>query len=790
MQAKQDDDITILLKEVVDHFNNEDRATREAQVRFYRRLKLYWNNLSQIYWDDTAKDYKLFGRDDTMVADLDQQYYDKPVNVFRSFLETIIAALSVQVPAVACVPDDADSPLDVSTAKAGDKIAEQIAKHNNSIFLWLNGLYKSMTEGMIGSYTYPKKDEKYGTFEEPQYEDEEIEGYQCPECGSQVPDAMFEAVKTTNKIKDEFGPDDDDVDLHDVVENEGELVCPECAEALDPELAKTKLLIPRFVGNKTIPKTRVCIEVYGGLNIKIANYALTQAETPYLRFAKETNYTNALAKYPWMRKDMPEGGWSDAGITDVYEAFARLNPEYRGEVPLDLVTESLTWLRPSSFDVLTKSEAKKLRRRFPDGAKVAMVNDTVAEYENENLDDCWTLTRNPLSDYLTHDPLGSLLTNIQDITNDLISLILQTIEHGVSQTWVDPGVVNLNGQRQIEAAPGTLTAVKTLAGGKSVKDAFFESKTASLSPEVIPFYNIIQQLGQFVSGALPSLFGGAQDNGSNTASQYAMSRQMAMQRLNTPWKMMILWWKDTFSKAIPVYMNLLEGDERFVEKDDKGRFLNVYIRKAEIEGKIGRVELEAAETIPITEEQTKQMIMEIMNLNNNALAAAMMSPENLPMLRKLVKIPEFKIPGEQDRIKQQEEILILVNTKPEILPADQSTELTPEDMMAGKLPPQDIELPSVMVDPIIDNHEIEANACREWLVGPVGRLAKSENPDGYKNVMLHMKAHLDQIQQNMTTMASSAAPNPQATPPEEVPAEKQAEPEKIEGAASARTPIE
>src|SRR6202158_3542340 len=104
-------EISSLLKTVADLCDKEDRMTRERQIRHYRRLKLYWSNFSLIYWSEVAHDYKIYNRD-TNSTDTDQDYYDKPVNVFKAFLETIIAALSIQIPAVSCVPDDAENPLD------------------------------------------------------------------------------------------------------------------------------------------------------------------------------------------------------------------------------------------------------------------------------------------------------------------------------------------------------------------------------------------------------------------------------------------------------------------------------------------------------------------------------------------------------------------------------------------------------------------------------------------------------------------------------------------------------
>jgi len=68
---------------------------------------------------------------------------------------------------------------------------------------------------------------------------------------------------------------------------------------------------------------------------------------------------------------------------------------------------------------------------------------------------------------------------------------------------------------------------------------------------------------------------------------------------------------------------------------------------------------------------------------------------------------------------------------------------------------QPAERSSVEVDPDVDNHGAEASICRSWLIGEAGRLAKIENPEGYKNVLLHMKEHLQVIQQQMMAQVQS-----------------------------------
>lgn len=775
-----ENEISDLLQKVVEHFDKEDSSTRERQIRHYRRLKLYWNNFSQIYWSEVAKDYRIAGQSDTD----DQEYYDKPVNVFQAFLQTIIAALSIQVPPISCFPDDADNPLDLATAKAGNKIAEVIYKHNNAIFLWLHGLYVHCTEGMVACYTYAKEDKSYGTYDKEKYEDEEIDAYVCPYCNERVPDLFF-----SNSLLDEFDPGDDEVDVHEQINDDGP-ICVECGQMLDPSLQKSKLIVPRLVGVTKHPKSRVCLEIYGGSYIKIANYAKKQEDTPYLIFSHETHYSNAMERYPRVRDHVPQGGWASWGTDDGYEQQGRLNTQYRGDTPEENVTIKCAWLRPAAFYVLEESQYKKLKKKFPYGAKVELVNNVCCGYEPEALDDHWTLTRNPTSDYLNHDPLGDLLTNLQDITNDLISLTLQTIEHGISQTWADPAVVDFQSQRQIEATPGTISPVKPQGANKSIAEAFHSSTPAHLTPELFNFYRIIQELGQFVSGALPSLFGGQQQAGSSrTASEYAMSKGMAMQRLQTPWKMFTLWWKDIFGKAIPLYMKTIHEDERLVEKTKSGNFINVFIRKADLDGNIGSIELEASEKLPITDEQQADMILQLMQLNNAEIQQALMDPENLPMLKKVIKIPDFVLPGEAQRQKEYEEINLLLNTEPVDMPPDEM------DIMEAEIngqPPAPNRQPSVMIDMDVDDHVVAAAVDRSWLIGDAGRLAKIENPTGYENVLLHFKQHTDAATMMMAQQQMLAQDTGQTEETEtsgNAPGKKPKQSEQIKGDKDARTPI-
>lgn len=751
MKNEVSPEIQALLKKVVDHFDKEDVAVRERQIRTWRRLKLMWEGFYQTWYSEVAHDWRIWDDAEASGDDGQQGYYDKPVNVFRAYLESIIAALSVTVPPVKCYPDDADNTLDLSTARTGDKIAQLVYRHNNVSLLWLHALFIYCTEGMVACYSYPKEDEKFGTYEKKQYEEdtEEHQYAKCPECGFELTDTILQqqdpalAAQMQQRAeleKDEFMPyEEEDTAGY---ENFGSEMCPACGAIMTPEISQESVIVTRLVGVTQEPKTRMCMEAYGGLYVKIPTYARKQEECPYLFYMYETHFANAIERYAHLhgKKGLQAKKITTSlGPRDPYEEWGRLNPQYQGEYPTNVVTVRNCWLRPSSFNVLEdEEEVKKLKKKYPKGCKVVFVGDEFGEACAESLDDCWTLTYNPLADYLHHDPLGLLLVSIQEITNDLISLTLQTVEHGIGQTFADPGVLDFNAYRQTESIPGGIYEAKPKSGS-ALNQAFHEVKTATLSPEVMPFAQNIQSLAQLVSGALPSLFGGMTEAGSGTASEYSMSRAQALQRLQNVWKMLTSWWKEIFGKVIPMYIQETQdqGDDRDVQRDTNGNFINVFLRRAEMEGKIGKVELEANENLPLTWSQQKDIIMQLLQAANPQILEIIGSPENLPVIREAIGLTDFHVPGEDSREKQLDEIKLLLNAEPI---------QTGDPMMP--------EVPTIEVDPVYDVHPIEFSTIQNWANSEAGRQAKTENEPGYKNVLLHGMMH----RMNMMQQQAMAPP--------------------------------
>lgn len=743
------------IKDIIDDFENEDQVVRERQIRNMKHKELLWNGFSNFYWDYVAHDWRIYGYgDESSGGDNQGAYYDKNINVFRAYGETVIAALSATVPPIKCLPDDADNVNDVLTAKGGSKIADLVYNHIDAPLLWVRTLFTYYIQGLVAAYNYTDEDKKYGTADIREEHDELVDGTQsiCPNCGNVL---MEQETQLGQEIaedeRSEYDPGDDDIKLHDLL-NKDKIPCPQCQIEIDPELKANKVVVTRITGVTRQPKSRQKIEINGGLYVKVPNWARCQEECPYISYNYETHYSTLYEEYPELRDMFHELGNSKITSSDgnqLYERWGRLNPQYRGEYPLNTPTCRNWWLRPSALNCISDDKMmKKLKKKFPDGCHIIFVNEQFVTACNQNMDDHWTLMINPLSNSLTYDPLGQLEVAVQEITTNLISLRLQTTEHSIPQTFFNPKFLNAEQYSKTEVSPGSMYPTKTIGENRNISDGFHTLMTATVSPELAQFESQVNEMGQFVLGATPQIWGGSSGAGSRTASQYAMQRNGAQIRLSAlTGRTVNTFWKQIFSKVIPAYMKNMLEDERIVSPKGKDSFEQVIIKKSQLDGKIGDYRLEAPEGLPQSLDQIRETLKEMLQTNNPEILAAIGAPENLPFMAQVFGLTNFVIPGEADREKQYEEIGLLLNSAP--IPS-----MGPMN--------QPIEVPSVMPELTVDNHMIEAEICRNWLVGEKGRQCKTDNPEGYKNILLHLQQHM----QMMQSLQQPQVPQQQGNNPE------------------------
>jgi hypothetical protein len=424
---------------------------------------------------------------------------------------------------------------------------------------------------------------------------------------------------------------------------------------------------------------------------------------------------------------------NDEGDSYEYERMARTPSSYtafsRSDDNRDLATHKQVWLRPWAFEGLPaerEREKKKLYKKFPSGVYVALVGNTYAESRDEDMDRHWTLAKCSLSSYIHPDALGQPLISIQELRNVLVNITQETIEQGIGSSFADSSVLNFDVYSKHEARPGMMYPVRPRPD-KPLSESFFEFGRATLSKEVGPFYNQLDQDAQFSVGSFPSIYGGPAEGKSRTLGEYQQSRQQALQRLQITWQLFCIWWSKLMEKCVHMYVENMIEDERFTTPDptNKDNYVNVWIRKAEMTGHVGEVEPEGSDQFPMSVPQKQAIFFKLLELQNEFINTALFDPANRRYIADLSGFTELVIPGEDQRIKQCVEI----------------------DQLLQGIP--------VQVEPLVDDHAVHINSLKEYLVGPQGQDLKTKNPGGYQMLIQHLQSH-QQIMQQMQQAAQQA----------------------------------
>ena len=785
-----DSDEAKWLSEIIDHLEKHDKYARDAQIKKWRKQMLYWDNVQYIWWSDMAFDWRTPDqvREEDPANSLDPALYAKIINIYRAYGEVIIAAMSTALPTVPFVPDNAENPDDISTAKAYTKIGMLIQKHNFAELLFMKSLYILYNQGVVFGYNENRASGKFGTYEKPIVSEVNVvtREYYCANCGYSLGSDEISANPTAPPMaptgglppfgEEEPNPSNNPAPpspyppaappeapqptmapaAHNAI---GVQQCPQCGYENMPEADDYEEVVDRITGYDKVPKSRECLEVYGPLNVKISPWATKTADLPYLMLETEEHYAKLQDIYPEIAERI-----QPLMDLDSFDRSMRTNQMYKGDVATDLCTTRRVWLAPWAFNVLgvgaRDDEIKTLKEMYPNGAYVVVINkDLVVEGIPDVLSDHWTMTEHPLAESIHAESVGAAVIPIQDMTNEGWNLTLEGIEFGIPELYADPDVLDFDAYSRSEARPGQVSPAKAPAG-RSLGEGFFEAKTSSISQEIDKFLNRLERVGQFVSGALPTVFGGSISGGSGTAKEYEMSRAQALQRLQITWKIVKIWWAQMLSKAVRSFaINMLE-DEKYVEKRGS-TYINVWIRKIHLTGKVGEVEPDVNESFPISWAQKRDMILQLFQSGNEDVMTVLRHPENAGLVAMIIGVPELFVPGDDDRNKQLIEIGELIQAEP----------IMPPPPMPGEQPDPMMQQPqsTVPIDPTLDNNEIEMMTCQAWLKSEIGLQYKKENPGAYLNVLLHMQAHQQIVQQQQMQeqmmMAQQGGEGPPAAKP-------------------------
>ena len=793
------------LDSIIQQVDSRDQFARDRMMKVYKRNEFFWEGMQGIYFSEVAHDWRFISEN----YDEDYDYAEeadienKIVNIYKAHGEVIISAISQAIPATRFYPSDADEAQDIYTAQAYTRLAELIRKHNKAPFLFMKAIGLLYNQGIIAAYTFNDQNSKYGTETVQHFRQGVLKnevGY-CPECGQNL---AVQPMNTRN-VSDALGgapleempvPEGAETSIENSANTqiepptepppaellmEGGLegipdeamipppeepveplagmmeppppnaeICPNCGSNVSPMIETEEEPTQELDWEETVAKSRQIIELYGATNVQIMPRARTLQQSGYLILNDEHDVAEMQEKFPHIADKIVATADSER-----YDRWARTPSNIGSDSDEEVCTCRQVWLRPWMFNKIGKLDDERvlaLKAQFPSGLRAIYINDVLAEVNDEDMDDYWTVSVDPILDRVHGQPYANPIVPIQEMTNEVFQLTVETIRHGIPETFVDSSVIDLQKYRSMEVSPGSLYPVKAPVGG-NIGAAFYTNKAALLSREHKEFHDDLQTAGQFVLGTVPSVYGGTMQGGSDTASEYSMSRAQALQRLQIIYKMISFFWTDVESKAVKGYAKNMKTDEKIVKQQGKNSFVNVWIRKAEMNGEVGQVEPELSEQFPLAWSQKRDIIMRLLELNNEALNEALFHPENRHTVADLVGITELTVPGDADRSKQLYEIYELLAGQP------QPVGINPMDgtpILESTIP----------VEMDVDEHSVHIAVIKEWCVSEIGMDQKMTNPGGYMNVVAHLQNHVMMQEQEMMKQMMMQGP-PQGQGPQQ-----------------------
>lgn len=701
-----EDELEKLLLEVVTTAEKEDIDLRYPLVHIWKRNTYYFNNIQAIFFDPVAKDYRTLNAvmDELLKSGISTDI--KIINVYRAYAESIIAALSVEVPAVEFSPDDAENDDDIETSNAYSRISMIVQKHNHAALRLIKGLTILYNQGVVFGHNIYRRDDSYGVVSKPKTtvkKEVPVLDARCPQCGellyADIPETTVAEHSTVN--------------------------CLNCGYQGPPDIHKRLDFTDEVTEWETTAKGRSEFDIYGPVHVKAPLYAREQKDCGYLILRLEDHIARFKTTYD--NTEISAAGSSDL---ERFETWGRLPVEYNGGLPKDIATIRHAYLRPWYFNVLNEDKAELLIQKYPNGVMVSIIGDIIVEKKDCKIDDEWTVTYDPRADFVHAEPAGNAAIPIQDATTDVFNLGLQCIEFGIPETFANPKTLNFQKYKDSQASPGMITPALPPGPDKSIADGFHTVKTATLSNEYTTFDAALKTKGEFVTGALPSIWGGSLKTGGNTATEVTNSRAQALQRLQITWRMIKVFWSAMIYKASVDYAKNLIEDEKHTDKKN-GTYVNTWIRKSELSGKVGQVEPDMNEQLPQSWAQRREFITHLIEMGSQEVSAILMHPNNSGILKSYAAIPEIYIPGENDRIKQFKEFYQMVATR--------------------QLIPIDID---------VDDHAVHMQVLKNILVSPVGTELE---PEIYQIQIEHYRQHQMAIQAH--TEAPSGVSLPGEVPP-------------------------
>lgn len=738
---------------LVYQFNQEDLHARRDEVKRIREAREFWKGLHYLYWDEETQNWELpfqvAGQKPPTTSE-EIPRYSYVTNFYQAFGLSIIAVFSKKPPNVKLWPQSAKQPEDVATAKAGTDVLEVIKKNNRVSGLLTELAWHLYCDGSAAGYVrYVVDGDRFGYHKEPVMQEQQMpltpDVYKCQECGAETP--VTGQPRMIN-------------------------LCQQCGEYVgdDDLIPGQKVPIPVQTGVIDVPNGQEEITILGKLELKIPAWATRYTDFPYVQWQTELHTAKLRAMYQHAANEIQTLAGQNATLgAETHERESRLSLKsgtlsaVQGDPSSNLLTFTRTWLRPWAFFLLEDTvQRDELLQMFPKGCYVAFAGDTYCEARNESMNDHIRILHAYPGDGQSRPAIGDSIIPVNKRFNEMSNIQQETYEFGIPATFMDNQLLDRQAIGTQKCLPGSFYFVKGKPG-MAIRDGIFTPPPSQVAPDMMQsMADMMGPIAQFLTGAFPALFGGEMES-NDTASGYAMARDQAMGRLGLVWEAIKEFWADLMMLGIECFRKNRAGDLEVPLAGPGGKFTAKYIREADLRGNL-TCTAELDETFPQMWSQLRATVMQLMESTDPFVQEIMGNSANVKLTKRLLGLDQFVIPDEDSETKQYREIEMMLQTAPELQiqppltdPATGEPQIQP-DGLPSAAPPKFVS--SVPVDPLVDDHETEAQVCRTWLNSDEGQIAKFENNPGYLNVRAHLEAHEQQVevQQLKEMMAAPAAP--------------------------------
>lgn len=518
-----------------------------------------------------------------------------------------------------------------------------------------------------------------------------------------------------------------------------------------------------------VPRGDAELYVYNSLHVDVPFGRREIPDAEWLKCQTLESKFRMLARYREQLKNAPMGGHGFEENIATREAIqaqrATAVPSGVGEDREAQWVLTREWWDTAMFEGFTDSDTREFfKQHFPDGAKFTWVRDKLVDIEGEDKNEVWAAIKPGTSEYIMSNARCHDSIPFQRAFDDLVGLIIEIVLRSVPKLIVDAGLIDHEALNTNEPTPYEVIPTLTPASG-NIAQGIAPFPTAKMPDQSMAFMQQLRIIMQDVNGMKPELAGGGQPT--STYREAKQRKDQAMLTLSTPAACQRSGWEIAYRNGNKQRARF--GMGQIKAKDSNGptaRTVSVDMESIPLTG----WHVEADDSLPMTFTERVDRLLGMIKENPPEVVAAMgvLEVQNIKKVLSLVQLDGFTSYKEM-AFDREMRIINRLLAEPPIENVDPATGMP--------IPGQPNFLPTVEMDPILDDPQFVLEVGRQFAASAEGQRTEEDNPDGYRN----FRARLEQAQ----TMIQAAQAPPQQAPegaggngeaPEGAKKEAQAEP--------------